>query len=435
MQTTLPLLEDFREQICNEISLNLEHVIFVCVQHLLGTTVELFKNLLALNIPAHNIFLMGKNYSQSPDAMQELLNLGIYVHNGKPQLKIGIFSETFENNIKDFWEYILSNIKNRKTDAIVILDDGGFCLVGAPSIIFDKYNVVGIEQTTAGTMRSGIESVACPIVQVALSAAKKELESPIIATAIAQKIGHLIAKKNCFNCGIVGAGAIGKAVGKKLTTLGYTTTFYDKEKRLHPLMNWTDNINGLIQRNDIIFGCSGTDIFYQLELESLFNGNKIFASCSSEDKEFLTLLKWLGKESHLKCSENPLQNIFYTTTKNHEIQIVRGGFPINFDNIKEIESAKDIQLTRTLLLGGIFQSLMCIQENIGEKKTKYILHPEIQRYIALKWLMLSMPQNSHEFLDKFSNTKWIVDNSQGHYLHSPMITKIFSFANEHAIAI
>jgi len=431
INTTLPLLEGFRERICRKLNLNLEQVILVCVQHLLETTVELFKTLLTLRIPPKNIFLIGKNYSQSTHAIQKLLNLGIYVHVGRIQTRPGTFSEIFERSIRDFWDHILCTIKDTQTKSIVILDDGGFCLVGAPPMIFDRYTVIGIEQTTAGTVHAGIESVACPIIQVALSAAKKELEPPIIATAVVQKIiQYCFTRKNFLKCGIIGAGAIGKAVGEKLISLGYYTTLYRKEKRIHPLTNWSGDIKEFIQYNDIILGCSGTDVFHHLELTEFFNGNKIFASCSSEDKEFLTLLKWLQRDNHFKFSDNPLQHLYHQTTSGHTIQVLRGGFPINFDNIEEVEPAKDIQLTRALLLGGIFQSLIYIQEHIGKRSIKYMLHPDIQRYIVLKWLMLVPKKNALEFIEKFSNSNWVITRSKGHYLFSPEISKIFSLENE-----
>ena len=201
------------------------------------------------------------------------------------------------------------------------------------------------------------------------------------------------------------------------------------------LLKCSGTIEELIQHNDIIFGCTGTDILKQVNLEHVFNGDKIFVSCSSEDKEFLSLLKWIQRDERFTFSANPLLDISYITTKSHKIRILRGGFPINFDNNIEIEPEKDIQLTRTLLLGAIFQALICVKERRFGKYVRYTLHPEIQRYIALKWLTLTHPKNFSQFLEQFSSVEWIICNSQGENFYSPMLKEIFLSEEGRIIAI
>jgi len=60
---------------------------------------------------------------------------------------------------------------------------------------------------------------------------------------------------------------------------------------------------------------------------------KTLISCSSEDKEFLSLLRVINNTS-LNVFD-PLDDIEYISEFGAKIHLLRGGFPVNFDNSGE----------------------------------------------------------------------------------------------------
>ena len=78
-----------------------------------------------------------------------------------------------------------------------------------------------------------------PVVNVAYSAAKQILESPMIAKAVIKKLDQILLRdiKNSI-CGVVGLGAIGRAIIQKLLSLGCKVVVYDKFDDKHrPMTN------------------------------------------------------------------------------------------------------------------------------------------------------------------------------------------------------
>lgn len=436
---TLPLLKSIVHKVSHHPQFNLSNIAFVCVQHLLETNVELLSALIKLGARPENIFLLGKRYSHSFYAMQKFMKLGVAIHNSMPPFEIGNFSNTFKDEISDLWTHVLIELESRKTiESVVIIDDGGYCLTTIPESIMKRYPVIGIEQTTAGIFKPGMASVACPIIQVATSAAKRILESPIIATAVAKKLDHYLPKlSKKARCGVIGMGAIGQAVTSKLRSIGYSVMAYDNDlyKLQQASTNTANSVAELIRNCDIIIGCSGRDTLDQECIDSVINGNKIFLSCSSEDKEFLSLLRWIRTQNQDYHLLDPLRDIMHRTRQSHLIHILRGGFPINFDNNREVEPERDIQLTRALILCGILQSVIYLRSSETKNFARYMLQPEIQRYIALTWRKVyPFPLNSIH-INQFYDMKWISTQSGGGLLESNILTETFSYTEDHKLRI
>lgn len=438
IKVKLPLLKQILNNVTHHSKINLKNVVFVCVQHLLETNVELFSALIKLGADPYNIFLLGKRYSQSLFAIQKFMKLGIHLHNKNLPFSMSHFCDAFQEEIKDLWNTVEISLKGKKeVDTIVILDDGGYCLTAIPPHISEKYKLIGVEQTTAGIHRPGIAFIKNPIIQVASSAAKRVLESPIIASAVAKKIEYylpMISKQ--AKCGVIGCGAIGSAVMNKLKTLGYTTFGFDSSlNKKNTSAGMSNSVVELIQNSDIIIGCSGNDTLENETIESLINGNKIFISCSSEDKEFLSLLRRISKKTDNSNYFEPLRDIIYYTSKGHEVRVLRGGFPINFDNSREVESPNDIQLTRALILCGILQGVVYLNSNKTKNFARYMLQPEIQKYIALTWRKVHpMPMN-YARINKFEDAKWILNHSTGENLKLDLISDIFHYKEDHKVKV
>jgi hypothetical protein len=138
-------------------------------------------------------------------------------------------------------------------------------------------------------------------------------------------------------------------------------TVYDKRPRNIIKNNKyyrSNTLSSLISTSDYVFGCTGEDITSKIDICALSHDDKSLISCSSDDTEFKSLLKFIQKTSMRNFPvSSPLDDIFYKTGHKSIIRIFRGGFPINFDNSKKIEHTQGIQLTRGLMLGGILQAM------------------------------------------------------------------------------
>ncbi|MBP9691884.1 MAG: hypothetical protein KBD90_00950 [Alphaproteobacteria bacterium] len=366
------LLNDFPTKKIPEI----KSIVFVCVQHLVFTTVNLIDALIQLGATPDNIHIMGKSYSSCSEVADQLVERGYHYYPNSHQDKIGSFAEYFVQDVKRMWRIVYEELQKKEIKLIVVLDDGGSCLSNVPDYISKTYSLVGVEQTRSGLAHLRTHKLSFPVIDVASSAAKQLVESPMIAEAVVKKVSKVLPlNKATFSTGVAGLGVIGNVTAQKLLSLNHHVITYDKESeqtQLFPQYLHTKNVKELIHESEYIFGCTGEDITTRLEAKDI-NADKVFISCSSQDKEFLTLLKMFEAQ---KCQYDHVLDHLECSLNGHLVKIYRGGFPINLDNSGESVEAQDIQLTRGLLLGGILQGILYAL--LYPKQSKlYMLHPTI----------------------------------------------------------
>lgn len=434
MTKKLPVLEAMSDALTSAGVPNIKNVLFVCVQHLLHTSVDLFAALIDLGAEPSNIFLLGKHYSECHAVNEKMRNLGIQLQNLTPLKKLGEYTPVFNHDVSVMWENVQEHIRNNNIEAVVVLDDGGRCLEFIAKGILDTLPVIGIEQTTAGLFNPALLSLHVPFIDVASCAAKTCLESEVIAEAILNKISKILPLQNDrLVCGVVGVGTIGKAVAKKLVCQGYEVLLYDQDKKIThniPQAKWVGGLEQLILEADFIFGCTGRDVTAKMDIQALINKNKTFISCTSEDKEFLTLLHFIQNATD-SVVRNPLDDIHWIHPNNSTISIHKGGFPVNFDHSGESVSAENIQLTRGLLLGAMFQAIAMLPNmNLIEQEMKgrVMLFSEIQKFVVMEWSasngsnLLSLKK----MMAKFYDSNWIIEQSNGSKLESRYLMDCFS---------
>ncbi len=428
-QEKLPVLEAMIETLLTKEIPNFQNIAFVCVQHLLYTTLNLVECLVRLGARPDNIHIVGKSYSSCPEVTDRLISCGYNYYPSIQQEKLGSFAEHFHQDIRNMWEKVYENLQEKNIDLVVILDDGGLCLTTVPDFISDTYPLVGVEQTTSGLSNLLLRELEFPIVEVASSAAKQLVESPMIAEAVINKLGDILPMdRKSLHCAVVGMGSIGRALTQKLLSLNHKIMIYDKDFEKTQSFKGTiplNNIETLLYEADYIFGCSGKDITKNLDISDI-NRSKTFISCSSQDKEFLTLLKIFEQNN---CSYHNAFDHLECKLNNQNIKIFRGGFPINLDNSGESVPALDIQLTRGLLLGAVLQGIL----NPTQKKVRYMLHPALQSFIVSHWRLYgSTFLLSPQFLDMFQNLSWIQEKSRGTYEENEFLEKFFYYESIHA---
>lgn len=409
----------------------LKNTAIIYIHHPLQTSVNVLQALIDLGAAAEQIFVLGKHYSECPKVVNQIINMGIHYQRSSIQKTHGSYAQNFIRDINWLWLKVKEHL-NDTIDKILILDHGGHAMKYTPPELIDNYKIIGIEKTTAGLINlnnTGYPSF--PLINAAGSAAKRFLESPLIAEAVVSKLMTLIPDIPTHNiCGIAGFGAIGKAITEKLIQMGHKVIVYDKQNitvnkdNEHNFLI-TDNLEGMIANSDYIFGCSGQDITESIcELFRLSSNNKTLISCSSEDKEFLSLIQFITRNNTINSS-SPLDNLVFDTPFGAKISILRGGFPVNFDNSGESVPAQDIQLTRSLVLAAVIQAIDFFNNpEIVNNHGLYALDPFAQQFIVHEWLKTqSKTQDYETFGNYFTNIDWILTHSNGAFEKSFALTE------------
>ena len=426
--TSLPIFEKMLEKaISNLNSEPLKKTAIVYVHHPLKTSINLIDAVIRLGANPDNIFVLGKKYSECPSVVEQIIDMGVHYQPCSLQVGLAKYAFSFTRDVNLLWSSVLNNIKS-DVEEILILDHGGHAISYFPPELFSRYKVVGIEKTTAGLISHNKHGFPVfPLIGVANSAAKRFLESPLIADAVVNKIVDFIPiDRDGVTCGVVGFGAVGRSLTIKLRVMGFNVIVHDKninylEETKDLDVITTQDLSALVANSDYIFGCSGQDITSSLiEHFRLATKNKTLISCSSEDKEFLSLLQVLSNQYDCNSVLNPLDHLEYKTEFGATISIVRGGFPVNFDGTGESVPANDIQLTRSLVLAGILQAIEFFKmPSVVTRGGLYALNPTAQRCLVNEWIKCQ-PINRFcsELIDDFNNEEWILTNSNG--LHKPL---------------
>jgi len=424
---------------------SLEEVIFVLVQHKLETTVTLIDALLALGARPENIILSGKCYSTSPVIADQLKKRKINVMEDSKPEEIGQYDKYNRRGLVKMWEIVANYLKNKNADQVIVMDEGGRCLETMPEFIRFEYKVAAIEQTRAGLYSDAVnvDQLVFPLVEVASCAVKKILEPPLIAIAILNRLKNLLLKLNpdpkTTFFGVVGNGAIGNAVCKYLLSSGYKVLCYDENESAFKDISdknfyRVETIASVIANSNIILGCTGKDITEGLDILSIVKKNKVFVSCTSEDKEFRDLLLKIGQNNNY-IGEEVLSDITYLSKNKSKITILQGGFPFNFDRNPWNVPAEDIEVTQGLLLGACIQAVTCATKPVHDgitinRGSRQILNPLIQSYVALHWLSRRSKNDYPEnYKELFKTFEWIKRNSGGEYYENAFLNNCFSVLN------
>ena len=337
----LPLL-DFTASLFSGV--DLQKVYLICSQHLVSTTYSLFNTLLNLGIYPENISVIGKCYSTDFQALAEMQALGIDVCSSSLSFQSHVsFDAQYRSNIQKFVSHRSVKLKNNYFKKIIVLDDGGELILCVNSLIEEKNQLIGIEQTSSGYHKIKQVKINYPIINVARSPAKLNYESPIIANLILKTLKkalnkiHVVSKKAL----IIGNGPIGSHVYEVLKN-SFEVLIFDKIASRNSLKQ--ENFETMLKTFDLIIGCTGEPVF---NVTQQLKKHVVLVSASSSDREFnaVHLRKKIPEISdchrHLLIQDRWLANC---------------GFPINFSSdFKEIDCDK-LQLTRSLLLLAILQA-------------------------------------------------------------------------------
>jgi 3-hydroxyisobutyrate dehydrogenase and related beta-hydroxyacid dehydrogenases len=330
---------------------------------------------------------------------------------------------------------------------MIILDDGADLLRATPGLFFNSIHsigvknrpdmIVGIEQTRGGSNRPTFNGLPFPIINVAGSYAKTEIEYPHVANLVAKKLLKVIQTeitpeiKRKPLIGVIGFGTMGQAVTTKMLECGFEVIVFDKDRSRFnsdsQIIHY-DNSAILIANADIIIGCTGKDITQKKSNLSAFlysRQKKWLISTSSKDREFNTLLRVIQSEiKGLGYAPDPFRTIHYENHATGVIDILRGGFPINFDNEAHSVPPECIWPTRSALLLACLSAVQMqknYQKNFSLDINTFMFSPQAQLLIMKKYFELNPNDISLITLAEMSENmllNHIIQHSEGTFANS-----------------
>lgn len=421
----LKVLEDILTRFGSAEKEQLRYSCVVCVQHLLASNGSMLNALLRAGVQPNNLFVAGKFYSTNVDVWSTLKERGIRMMPHSIAPRSWRYTQRIHEEIGALWSEAARHIRSACIQRVIVIDDGGFCLRSVPVELLAKLEVTGIEQTTSGVTLGKFPQYL-RIVDVASSAAKKVLESPLIASAVAEKaerIGASIPTDAVI--GVAGIGNIGSAVLERYARNGHTVIAYDRNRaRLKSCARHfghivtTSDIPTLVENADVVFGCTGADFLRRFNWSARSTARKIhrlrLLSCSSRDIEFLSVLDryYSSATAPHSASLRPLS----VKLGGCSVVVERGGYPINFDGSIESVPSQDIQLTRGLILAAVLQTVTTLTAKSGQQTNRIPLDASLQRRVVSKWLECAPAATKMEdrgLASKFSSVPWITQNSIG----------------------
>lgn len=301
------------------------------------------------DLEAENIFLLGKCYSTDPTTADLLRARGIYVHPGSNRFEREmLFSKYFPDEVRHFWNTSRTSLRRRGITKFIVLDDGAWLLDKAKDSGTIRF---GIEQTSSGHARlvRRNKQLAFPIVNVARSFCKTELEANVIGQRIAEKVGASLRIRNLpTKCVLIGNGSIGKQIGNSLRAMGIAVAVFDKQRSRTTIPS--RELGHQTNTAGVIIGATGNTSCGIPLLEKCKN-HLLLASASSGDWEFPADILRGGGCWAESCHEDSEWN---------GKTLLNSGFPINFDGDYAVADPNQMWLTRALmsiaLVQGFFHS-------------------------------------------------------------------------------
>lgn len=361
----LPLLKELVE---SKGRLDLSNTILFGVQHLLGSNIPLFLALNKLGLAFSSMFVIGKVYSTNPEVAATLKKLGIYAHPDSLKLdKVDLtrdYHEAFSISAKEALAKAIAALeKLPKPRRLLILDDGGAGIIVANEQ-FDsiKAEVVAVEQTRSGAeIIRTLKSPSFPIINVAESEAKLVHESPYIATSVLKemkkkldKMGFDLSKAETL---VVGYGVLGTEIAKQFYEKGVKVTVYDLDNnRLKEALEAgliTTDLQKRLSKSNLVIGAVGKS-WLPKDFTDIARDETFLVSASSSNVEFLGLQV---ENQELKTDFERVHADYKVKIKNGYAWILNAGFPINFDGSVDPIPPNIVQLTRALMLAGVYDSI------------------------------------------------------------------------------
>lgn len=316
----------------------------IACQHILGTTDSLFEEFFKRGLKPDRTFLLGKCYSSHSGTLEKFKRLGVQVSGMSIAFDpLRTFDDQFSEYVKEFVRQALSVIYAQGISRVLILDDGGYLIERINQEYFTEIKFVAVEQTSSGYEKLKKLKLTFPVVNVARSEAKLELESPFIAAGIIKNLlkrGALVKSSRVL---VIGQGPVGQSIKRQLAKR-YRVNGCDIQA---DKCDFGGDYKEQLGNFDVIIGASGQSVLDTQDLNRLRPGAAL-VSASSSDREFpaLAFRKVMSSED---C---------HIDVQAFGFKLLNQGFPVNFDGSKYSQlPPKYAQLTRSLLFMAACEAL------------------------------------------------------------------------------
>jgi S-adenosylhomocysteine hydrolase len=343
----LPALDLYTTNLRTKYGNVFKNKIILCVQHFLSDLPPFVDFLAKLGADYRDIYLLQKAYEYP-----ERNIVSNYLTEKKKctvERLVGILSSELIDFKRKMLEKVLRKCKSSR-NKLVIIEDGGYFVPLLPPKESKLY-MGAVEQTTRGIRNDRKipkAEISLPIIDVAKSNLKYELESPEVAQTLAQNIRYICTHNSIHwhittvNILVLGCGAIGQKTTEILEDMGFNVFVHDKRKtKLKKLSSqWKDKkkkITALdkiedVSTFDFILGLSGEQTITR-DIILRCKDKAILASGSSETYEIdLKTIEESTKEPLInnvsKMKDIPISE--YILKNNKAIRVLCNGEPINF---------------------------------------------------------------------------------------------------------
>jgi|GEM_PF-3295581 len=316
----------------------------ILVQHLLSDVVHLVNAFYSSGVGREGIFIVGIPYSTKSTTVKYLKRQGFEnIWDPVDYPFLDYLRQAIEHSIK----YARENAKK-----IIIVEDGGYIV----PLIHDKFSesidlfVGAVEQTTNGInldkkiIENSQREILIPIISVAESKIKSDIEGPLIGRAVTKNI-ELIYEKTYrgiagVNVGLIGYGTVGRAIAKSLKGREAIVNIFDKdplvreEIKKHGFQSYL-SIKRVIKKCKIIIESTG-----KFWTEKRFEMREIIFSFTNESYFVSASSKKMG------INHDEFQNLIHVDEKinfpgigvkyklrnpnSSSITLIADGYPVNF---------------------------------------------------------------------------------------------------------
>jgi D-isomer specific 2-hydroxyacid dehydrogenase, NAD binding domain len=371
-----------------------EDTAIVAVQHMLRQTVDLFHGVTAMGVSPKNIFALGKIYSNNLSVMQTLRDLGVTVVDSTVP-EPGEFHCFFLRDINTLWQVAAERLAERPIKRIIVLDDGGVCIVSVPPEILRRYAVCGVEQTTRGMVLFEETPPPFAVIAWARAGVKLEIAGPIFSQYLIEKVDSEFLRGSLQRdrIGIIGLGSIGRGVANLLHGQGTHVFFYDSNADVHVPASLRNKITRLqtleelMLHCDCVLGCSGRNPFQDQWPMNHSPGIKLLSG-SSGDQEFGPIIRDLKQKPHFNVASNTW-DIISEHGPSGPIRIAYLGYPYSFvSRATEAVPTRIVQVDSGGLLAALIQARLFLELcEIGVEQNRGIhrVAPKAQRFIYERW--------------------------------------------------
>lgn len=374
--TQLPLLDWVAS---HTTSGRLKDAAIVINTHLLPNYAPFFRHLAYL-AEFGRIFVLEKAYSTVPQAYRELIEAGCEVV--QVRMEPGLpYEYSVQKSLDILWSKVIEEKMRTGFHNLLVVSDGGDLLTSIPWGRLDGVKVSAVEQTQRGIARiEHSHHQLPPVVSVASNGVKKFVESTFIGQSVVAKLQEINLLSPDQRVGVIGTGSIGATIVNQLKELGLEVSYYDPAQRTEVFSGVTTKISldSLVNDSDIVIGTTGTDALRGIAFERI-RGHKVLASASSADIEFYTLLKLAPP------TDRPFDTRSFQVHDNLTVDVLNGGYPINFDRTKNAVPSQDIVLTYSLMYIATMQAAELMRQDNLEPKI-YNLDQGAVRHLMQEWM-------------------------------------------------